>query len=787
MLGLFALALFLFRGAVFGGQALFIRDINMVWYPQVEAFVRCVASGSWPLWDPWRGFGQPLLADPSAQVLYPTTWLNLVAPPWTSYTFLVVFHLTLGSAGMYALGRRWGMSRPAAFFAGGVWMASGPLLSLTTLWHHLASASWIPWVLCAADSAMASGRLRGSLLWALATAAQILAGSADMVALTAIAVVGLAASGHMDWRVPASAANLRVLRSAFVAALLAVGLSAALWVPTLTSARHSQRWELPDESRTTWSLPLAGAAGTLWPVRLSRLPLLDLAAPSVRDLQAPWLYSVYLGAGTVVLVVGALAAPGLRRKRYLAGLCLVALLMSLGRYAPIYDLVTGLLPPLRILRFPVKWMVLYGASWALLAGLGVDAWGGQGGDPRRWRRRLTMALLVLLSISLAGAFAIAGPGADRLRALFRSDLPLEWRTQVAVPLATAALTGAILFTVGILLVLVAARGPRVARVAAAGAAVLGLGEIVFAHRTPQPLAPRELFTWRPAVLDHLDLRGHARVYVYDYSVRAYEGHEQGRPWGYPLTHVPVGWSVEAGQALGVHLYLNPPTAERWGIYGSFDLDLLGLHPAERRELNVLLRRVEGTPVHLRLLQVGAVGRVLGLHADRWWAGLVPVASEPGLFATPIRVFDVPRPLPRAYVVSGVRVADGAAALALIQDPGFDPEREVILEGRDTDRAPPSERGTARIQVLDPDYMRVEADGDRPGYLVLVDGYDPGWKAAVDGEEAPVLRANVAFRAVPVPPGRHRVELWYRPRAVMAGLAVSLVSCLATAALWVSRR
>ena len=44
--GLAAIIVFLFRKTVFGPGVLFIRDVNMVWLPQVETFVRCVASSA---------------------------------------------------------------------------------------------------------------------------------------------------------------------------------------------------------------------------------------------------------------------------------------------------------------------------------------------------------------------------------------------------------------------------------------------------------------------------------------------------------------------------------------------------------------------------------------------------------------------------------------------------------------------------------------------------------------------------------------------------------------------
>ena len=54
--------------------------------------------------------------------------------------------------------------------------------------------------------------------------------------------------------------------------------------------------------------------------------------------------------------------------------------------------------------------------------------------------------------------------------------------------------------------------------------------------------------------------------------------------------------------------------------------------------------------------------------------------------------------------------------------------------------------------------------------------------AVDGRPATVLRANGLFRAVRVPAGSHSVRFSYEPRAVRAGLALSLAGVLAALAL-----
>src|SRR5947209_191658 len=185
----FALAV-VFSEALGRGGVFYDRDISAYWLPHVATLVRVVGQGSWPLWNPYEGFGLPLLADPSLQLAYPPTWLNFLLLPGTVYKVLLVGHALLAGAGGVALGRRWGMSRLAASVAGTAWCVSGPLLSAGSLHQHFCGAAWIAWVLLALESALDEPGPRAGVVLGLVAAAQALTGSADMCLLTALAGAG---------------------------------------------------------------------------------------------------------------------------------------------------------------------------------------------------------------------------------------------------------------------------------------------------------------------------------------------------------------------------------------------------------------------------------------------------------------------------------------------------------------------------------------------------------------------------------------------------------------------
>jgi hypothetical protein len=223
----------------------------------------------------------------------------------------------------------------------------------------------------------------------------------------------------------------------------------------------------------------------------------------------------------------------------------------------------------------------------------------------------------------------------------------------------------------------------------------------------------------------------------------------------------------------------------WGIFASWQPDLLGLYPDHLAALITALHEAEGTPGWRRWMELGAV-RYVAVLEDHGLSDLTFVRDLPTPLVLPVRLYRLDDPLPRTYVVGGARVADGEAARRILQDPAFDPRREVVLADGSALNPPPDFTGTSRVLDLRADRVRLEATASGPGFLVLVDAFDPGWKATLDGRTVPIVRANGSFRAVPVPAGRHLVELIYRPGSIVAGLLVSTVTLVVGLVLVVPR-
>lgn len=187
----------------------------------------------------------------------------------------------------------------------------------------------------------------------------------------------------------------------------------------------------------------------------------------------------------------------------------------------------------------------------------------------------------------------------------------------------------------------------------------------------------------------------------------------------------------------------------------------------------------------RVLDLLSATRVAVDEPPRWLAERYERVSPRG--AHPV-VYANPHALPRALRVGAVlpEPADPAAALARLVDPRFDPRRVALVDDPPPGlrlapgRAPPPPEGRVRIARYEPERVVLETDGRRGAILVLSDAAYPGWETRVDGAPAPALRANTLFRAVAVPPGRHRVEWAYRPGSLRLGFALAGVAALGLA-------
>ncbi|HEY2798582.1 MAG TPA: YfhO family protein [Thermoanaerobaculia bacterium] len=211
-------------------------DLPTQYLPWTKAVSDAYRRGQLPLRFAANGCGNPLWANPQAQVLTPTTWITWPLPePW-ALAVAAALRLWLAAAGVYLWLRRRRLSDPAAA-AGG--LAYGFSLAFTTWLHYPLTypQAVFPWLLLALERLAEGGR--GGFAGAVsAIAALLLGGFPEGEFLVVAGGVCVFATSVLKQKVRAPR-----LGSLVLAALLGLGLTAVVWLPQLHAVLASERSE----------------------------------------------------------------------------------------------------------------------------------------------------------------------------------------------------------------------------------------------------------------------------------------------------------------------------------------------------------------------------------------------------------------------------------------------------------------------------------------------------------------------------------------------------------------
>jgi hypothetical protein len=523
------------------------------------------------------------------------------------------------------------------------------------------------------------------------------------------------------------------------------------------------------EDALKWSLPPAALIETVVPGLFGDPTRTDPArywGGGVFDAGLPLILSLYLGPAALILAgtgFGAGVRSGGARRAEALGLgCLAAggVALALGRFLPLYPALISILPPLRSVRYPVKFFLL--ATWAVavLAARGYDRATARSGQAGSAWRGIPVWVACGAAFATLGALLAGGHRAELMASMVRCGLLI-------------ALTG----------LLLSIRAPRTIRL---GLLVLPLLDLIAANVSLNPVAPSDFYTTPPRLAAPLGPAGAGRIW----AARRPEGFAFRTPRGDEPDSLRWGFFWD-------RMTLRNATYLPSGYRFAYDRGNERLDVMPGAAFGRLLYEGEGASIpaqeSARLLSVAGVDRVItygGLEGP----GLVEAARLEGESRPPVVVMRNENALPRAYVVSRVEVhPDILRAARRLREPSFDPRAAVILEEGLAPRGPAAAEdpsavpGGARILEEGPTRVIVESSSAEPGYLVLADTFYPGWKGSVDGEERPILRANTMFRAVAVPAGTHRVEFLYKPSSVRSGLMVTAAGLLLAGILAVPRR
>jgi len=196
---------------------------------------------------------------------------------------------------------------------------------------------------------------------------------------------------------------------------------------------------------------------------------------------------------------------------------------------------------------------------------------------------------------------------------------------------------------------------------------------------------------------------------------------------------------------------------RLGLYSKATgaIDTVGL--PEQREFSPLFSSYRSTLANLLGLRLIVTGVEVEKIDSRLQPGdLTLIARTKDGF-----VYENERAFDRVLFATAAKAADFTQMLKDGRWPDADLRTTVLLEEPPQGR---QERRPGRVRIVSYRNTEVVLEVDSPdgGWAVLNDPWHPWWQAEIDGAPTEIKPANVLFRAVAVPPGRHTVRLTFRP-------------------------
>ena len=732
---------------ILGQGTFFFRDFGFFAYPLAHHHRESFWQGEVPLWNGLSNCGLPFLAQWNTLTLYPGSLFYLLAPLSWALSVFCLLHQFLAGIGMYCLARRWTRDGLAAAVAGFSFAMNGLVINSLMWPNNIAALGWMPLVVLSAERARKMG---GRALWVagIIGAMQLLTGAPEIILQTWM-VVGafwLMESLHArEW-------SPRVLGRLVAVVVVAIAVSAVQLLPFLYLLAQSQRG--PGFADLSWSMPVWGLANFLVPMFHCFTRFFGVYAQYGQY----WTSSYYLGSGVLVLAVFAAVRSRNIQVRSGAVLALLGVVLALGDQGGIGPLLRKAVPPFGFIRYPIKFIVMTVFCAPLLAAFAVSHFRGaiergaldggsasgsmdrleRGDDSKSTRTHQERRSWRILAIF--GGLAVGAIGMIAWTSRRHPSPSENWLVTLQSGIGSA---GFLCGTLGMLRAL----GWTRSRSLRSGLSVLlpvliGL-DGAWAMRGQNPTVTRRVF--EPGLVKlSPDLRPMAN--------RAVITSEAESHFNYFSSANPRDDYLASRAAL----YLN--------------CNLLDGIPKVDGLFSLYLRHESQVDQYLLKNSLQPEGQLPGLLDFL----AVSHITAPGKF------FDFeyrPTHMPLATAGQKPIFQEDGEIFRSIASREFDPRREVFLPT--TARNLVTVEKASEAQVLNSRYeagrVVVTVLAKQPSMLVVAQTYFPSWRAEVDHRFQPVLRANYAYQAVPVPEGLHTVTLTYDDRYFRAGAIISLLT------------
>jgi hypothetical protein len=749
---MFMLALLLPAWPWLSGRLTIPWDAKSQFFPQVQFLASSFARGEWPWWSPNVFAGWEQISDPQSLLFSPLHVLLAganAAVSMRAFDAVTFVYLLLGGFGIILFFHDRGWHPGGALVAAMAFALGGAASARIQHTGQIISLAYLPLALWLLTRALDRSSWRAGL--AAGAVAGLMAVGRDQVALLSLYVLAGVVLAH--W-VAGRQALARVHASITPLAAAAASGTLIAAVPIVMTALLAARSNRPEISFAS------AVAGSIHPVHLLQFAFADLFGAMNPDIEywapqsliwdAAWgwpgLYLsqnmglVYAGALTLVAVLSFGLIRGVAWAREIRVFTIAAalvLLYALGAYTPAFQLMYDVLPAVALYRRPADATFVLVALIALIAGYLVHRWlTGTVAPASRLQRACEIACPIVL---VAGALALA-------------------YSVVGFAPAVVPVVSAVAFTAAAIAVLLFARRMNARSPLAATVLIAAFMGVDLAWNNAPHVStalPTDQFeALRPDTNDDTVRLLKARLAAAAAPDRRDRVELIGIAYHWPNLSLAQGFD---------HVFGHNPLRLSWFREATHVGDTVAI-PSQRvfSPLYPSYRSAFADLLGVRFIATG-------VPVEEIDSSLKPGDLNFIAHTKDAYVYENPRALPRVMLLTDWRVADFDELLRSGW-PAVDPRRTVLLM-----KAPggvsPGAAGDGVVNAASARLLRyantevvVRVEAPVEGILLLNDVWQPWWRASIDGIDTEILKANVIFRAVVCPRGRHVIRFSFHPFA-----------------------
>ena len=727
-----------FGKVIYSEDTLYGSDFLLYFYPIKRfAYDYFCTNGTLPFWNPYLFSGTPFIANIQASMFYPLGFLYYLLPTAAAYLYSTILHCILGAVFMYMFMRSLGSSRAGSFLSGFIFVFNGYFIAHIYAGHlsFVQNYIWIPLIFLFALKFMNTRKLKYIGAGGLVLSVQILGGFPQIAFYTILAVLLLCIyficvhfkTGGFPYLLRTSSGTLFLI-------IIGFSIAAIQLLPTYEFTQLSTRAGGVDYQFATMdSLPLRNLLTFLFPL-LFGSPVDNTFWISNTTWEF-WEYCGYTGIASLAAIFFSLRKLiADRMGLFFVLFVLTALFLSFGKYNPVYPLIYHL-PGFNSFRIPAQILFLYIFSIAILSGKALDILQNSDLFQRR-TKQIVFTILFLFLPFVIWSCVFPDSFCDFISRLMESaELSMEQVCRISSVISRAVLIGYCIFVAF---------------------------SVCFYLRGKKSIS-RQIFAGMLIGLTMIDLGSFSFPLIRTFDLQSL------LKKGQALSHITENSRISRNAVNGKCFIRNT------GLWYGFQ-DIQGYDPFILRRYMEYINKSQRLPPD---------NKVVNLHyIHNFNNTLIRMLNlEYVVECKTSSIREIEPFIPRHYIVHRMKTKKRDEILDFMMEQQFDPLKVVVFENDDSPRnffprEPAQDRHETCIIIgYENDEIKLAANLETPGFLVMSEINYPGWRVYVDGERKEIFTGNYLFRTIPLEKGHHDIRFTFSPLSFRIGVIISITALL----------